>query len=118
MLHADVAVLSRWVAVDRLWFDRHPERHYRLRGLFPNESVLLDDAGNVETPPRGAGVLKIITKDGVSQAVKYFDKATIIAALDTEERIEAAWDLLAAEDVIDVRHAIALARARETKRLQ
>jgi hypothetical protein len=115
MLFVDAHVRSRWFAVDAGYFSRHSDRRFRLRGLYPNERVLLDAAGHEETPPRGSSVLKIVTRK--SQALKVFDKAEIVAALDTQERIEAAWDLLAVGDV-HLADVFALARARASGRLQ
>jgi hypothetical protein len=120
MLFANSFVVSRWFALDAGYFFRR-QRHYRLRGLYPAERVAVDEHRH-EQPPKGANVLKIIRQLGPGrheeQAVEYLDKTAITTALDTDAAIAAAFDLLSAEDVIDVRQATALAQARQTGRLQ
>jgi hypothetical protein len=121
-MYANAFVVSRWHAVDAGYFLRHPERHYRLRGLYPSENVSVDEQRR-ETPPKGSPVLKIIKQLANGQhdeiATEYLDKAAIFAALDSDAAIAVAFALFSAgKDVIDVRQAVVLAQARATKRLQ
>jgi hypothetical protein len=121
MITANAYVVSRWFAVDQGYFNRHPDRHYRLRTLYPSESVALDKERR-EIPPRNANVLKLLRQvasgQHEEQAVQYLDKRAVFAALDTDEAVGAAFNLLSVCEVIDVRDAAALARVRETGRLQ
>jgi hypothetical protein len=116
-LFADAVVRSRWFFVDDGYFARHPERRYRLRGLYPMESVQLDQLHR-EVPPKGSPVLKIVKRVAPGwhemQAVRFHDKAAVIAALDSDAAVCAAFDLLDVADVVDVRETKALAQARET----
>ena len=121
MLIADVdAVISHWSVLDQAWLGRH-KRRFRVRTLYPMESVALDEQRR-EVPSRNANVLKIIKQVALGrlemQAVKYRDKATIIDALDSDAACAAVFDLLSAEKTVDVREAEALAQARASRRLQ
>lgn len=113
MMLADAIVRSRWFFQDQNYFGRHPERTFRVRSLYPMERIPISPS-RWETPQRDANVLKIVSRAGSAQAVKYHDKATVVAALDTDEAAQAAFDMLSVEECIDVRHAVALAVQRKT----
>lgn len=124
MRYASTFVRSNpfWDRIDAGFFARHPERQFRVRTLYPVESVVIDKQHR-EIPPKGAPVLKIIKQIApgrhVTQAFKSADRAGVseaLAALSTDEAAEAALDLFAAEDVIDLQEVRAIARARHPER--
>jgi hypothetical protein len=121
MFTANAVVISRWFAVDQGYFARHPDRRFRVRGLYPSESVAIDEQRRGVPPPHSP-ILKIIKQVAPGrhevQAMRYRDKAAVVAALDSDAAAQAAFDLLSAEDVIDVRQTKLLATLRETGRLQ